>query len=350
MSTQLTVRRRTRALRLGLIAFAMAALAAITLGVEARRARPDLAQGEMIPRLSERIAQAQKITIISADASYRIERVQRGEQQVWVMRDRGDFPVRATPLAALTEGLENLRMVRRMTSDPEKHERLGVGDPQQGGGGILLQIEDGQGALLVNLILGVEPNGLYARRPGEDQTWAVQGELPPLRDVSTWLDLRPQTVVPERIARVEIMPREGRAYILARESAAATDFSIVAPARLEPLSRARVTAAAERIARLAPIDVQPAPAISGAPFARLRAVTFDGVILDGELIESDGKAWIKIVAHPEHPEQEQAALTINQQVAAWAYGLSQMELEALAPSLASLLPPEPGAESPQAEE
>lgn len=339
MSTTLAARRRTDALRLGIVALVMLALAAVTLGIEARSSHPNLADGPMLPRLSERIAQAQKITIISRQASYRIERMPRGDQEVWVMRDRGDFPVRAAPLAALTEGLENLRMTRRMTSDAQRHERLGVVDPRQGGEGVLVQIEDSQGALLVNLILGVEPSGLYARRPDDDQTWAVQGDLPPLRDVSTWLELRPQTVSPERIARAEIIPREGRAYSLERRNQGAADFDIVAPARLEPLARSRLADAAERVARLSPIDVLPAPAVVGAPFARLRIATYDGIILDGELIASQGKAWVKLVARPENPEQEAAALAINQQVAAWAYGIGPEEVEALTPSLAALLPP-----------
>jgi hypothetical protein len=257
------------------------------------------------------------------------------------MRDRGDFPVRAAPLAALTEGLENLRMTRRMTADPQRHARLGVGDPRQGGNGVLVQIEDAQGALLVSVILGVEPNGLYARKPDDNQTWAVQGDLPPLRDVSTWLDLHPQTVAAERIVRAEIMPREGRAYILQRQNEGVPVFDIVAPARLAPASQARLADVAQAIAHLSPVDVLPAPAVTAPAFARLQITTYDGVIVDGELVETQGKAWIKLVAHPVQPEQEQAALAINQQVAAWAYGLSSDELNLLAPSLGSLLPQAP---------
>ena len=345
MTATLAESRRARATTLAIVAFLMAAVAAITIGIQVRASRPDLAAGAVLPGLSERIAQAQKIRIVSEEASYQIERVQRGEQSVWVMRDRGDFPVRAAPLATLTEGLEQLQYTRRMTADPDKFDRLGVGDPRQGGGGVLVQIEDAQGAFLVNLILGVETSGLYVRKPDQDQTWAARGELPPLRDVTTWLDLRPLSLEPETLARVEVSPREGRSYAMARESEAATDFDIVQPARLEPLARSRVTATAERLTRLSPVDVQPAPAIQGAPFARVHAVTFDDVELDGELIESDGKAWLKLVARSNDPEQEAAALAINDQVAGWAYALSDADVQALAPALEALLPPPPGAEN-----
>jgi hypothetical protein len=336
MNTSLAERRRGRALTLFLIAGGLAALAAVTLAIEQRSMRPDLASGPVVPRLEETISGAQRITVTSADASYRIERTQRG----WAMRDRGDYPVRAARLAQLTEGLQQLRFTRRMTNDPSKHERLGVVDPREGGRGVLVQVEDGRGALLVNLILGVEPTGLYVRRPDGDQTWAAEGELPPLRDVATWLDLQPIEMEPERLARVEIMPPLGRPYVLARDDAA-QNWRIASPP-LAALAQSSVRAAAERITQLSPVDVQPAPAIQGEAVARVRATTFDGINIDAEMVESDGRAWLKLVARTaaeaSTPEQETAALAINDRVAAWAYALSDLEAETFAPPLVDLIP------------
>ncbi|HRO02638.1 MAG TPA: DUF4340 domain-containing protein [Terricaulis sp.] len=336
MSGDLAERRKKRALSYFLIAGAMAAVAAVTLGIEYRASRPDAVSGPVLPGISESIASGQRIMITSAEASYRIERAQRGEESVWVMRDRGDYPVLATRLQQLTEGLSGLRYTRRMTNDSSKHARLGVDDPRQGGRGVLVQIEDGRGALLVNLILGVEPSGLYVRRPDDDQAWAAEGDLPPLRDIASWLDLRPLSLEPQTLARVEIVPSEGRAYILARDGAD-QPWRIAAPA-LDPLSQSVLRAAAERITALGPIDVQPAPAIQGAVVARVRATTFDGVMLDAEIIDADQRRWVKLVARAGAPEQEAAALAINNRAAPWAYGLSAQEVQALAPPLSSLVP------------
>lgn len=341
MSTDLAERRKGAAFRLLLIAGALVLAAGVTLGIEMRSSRPDLASGPVVPGLSETIAGAQRITVTSADASYRIERTQRG----WAMRDRGDYPVLGARLAQLTEGLQQLHYVRRMTSDPSKFERLGVGDPREGGRGVLVQVEDSRGAFLVNLILGVETGGLYARRPDDDQTWAVEGELPPLRDIAAWLDLSPISIEPQRIARVEISPTEGPGYILER-AAPEGPFAIVSPAR-EAIAQSALASAAERITQLSPVDVQPAPAIQGAPRARVRAMTFDGVALEGELIDSGGKTWLKLVARADTPEHEAAALEINNRAAAWAYALSAADVEALAPPLDSLVPgPPPSAAGP----
>lgn len=337
MSQQLAERRKARALTYFMIAGAMVLITAISLGIQNRGSQPSSLSGPVVPGLAETISSGQRITIVSADATYRIERAQRGDQAVWVMRDRGDYPVLASRLAQLTQGLANLRYTRRMTSSSTRHARLGVGDPRQGGRGILVQIEGDRGALLVNLILGVEPTGgVYVRRPDEEQVWAVEGDLPPLRSVAAWLDLTPLALESARLARVEVTPPEGRAYILARE-APNTAWAIAAPA-LQPLAETTVRATAERLTALEPVDVQEAPAIQGAPRARVRATTFDGIVIDAELIEVDGRLWMKLVARASAPEQEAAAQAINNRSAGWAYALSEQEAASLVAPLSSLVP------------
>jgi hypothetical protein len=331
MTTQLAERRKGLALRLLLIAGALVVAAAVTIGIEMRAARPDLASGPVVPGLSESIAGAQRIMISSVEATYRIERTERG----WAMRDRGDYPVLGGRLAQLTQGLESLRFTRRMTSDPTKHARLGVDDPRQGGRGVLVQIEDQRGAFLVNLILGVETSGLYVRRPDDDQTWAAAGELPPLRDVAAWLDLAPLNLPAAQIARVDVTPATGPAYALTRQSADA-GFTLVGARAASAQTMLDDTATA--IAQVSPIDVQPAPAIQGAPSARLHLVTFGGVVIEAELIVSGDKTWLKMAARAAAPEQEAAALQINDRAAAWAYALSQADVERIAPPLSALLP------------
>lgn len=332
MTSGLAERRRARSLTLFLIAGALVAVAAVTVAIESRGTSPTGSAGPVLPGIEETIGGAQRITITSADATYRIERTQQG----WAMRDRDNYPVLSSRLAQLTEGLEGLRYVRRMSSDPSKHERLGVTDPRENGRGILVQVEDGRGALLVNLILGVETSGTYVRRPDDAQTWSVEGDLPPLRDVASWMDLRPMNLSADRLARVEIVPAEGRPYILARDSAD-QPWRIASPA-LAALAQSSVTATAERLTQLQPIDVRTAPAIQGTPRARVRATTFDGIVIDAELIPSDNHVWVKLVARATTPEQEAAAVALNTPASDWAYALSDMEVEAFAPPLSRLIP------------
>jgi len=332
MTTGLGERRRARSLTLFLIAGALVATAAVTVAIDARTSSPSSVQGPVLPEIADSIGGARRITVTSADATYQIRRTEQG----WALTDRDDYPVSSARLAQLTEGLESLRYVRRMTNDASKHERLGVTDPRQGGRGILLQVEDGNGALLVNLILGVETAGTYVRRPDDDQTWSVQGDLPPLRDAAAWLDLRPINLTPERLARVEIVPAEGRPYILGRDGAD-QPWRIVSPAIASPV-QSTLAATAERLTQLSPVDVRTAPAIQGTPRARVRATTFDGITIDAELIPSDNRIWLKMVARAGAPEQEAAAVALNTPASDWAYALSETEAGSLTPALNLLSP------------
>ena len=342
MTTELAERRKGQALALFVAAAGLIGIAAVTVGIETRASRPDLASGLVVPGLHDTIGTGRRIIITSSDASYRIERAQRGNESIWVMRDRGDYPVLGGRLAQLTQGLEQLHFTRRMTTDPAKFDRLGVGDPRHGGRGVLVQIEDGRGALLVNLILGTVPtagqNIVYVRRPGENQTWAAEGPLPPLRDVASWLNLRPLDLPVERLVHVEISPAQGRPYILDRGADAS--WRLTSPPLATP-TQSSVASAAEEITQLTPIDVQPAPAIQGTAVARIRAVTIDGVAIDGELIPSDNKTWLKLVARAQtagSTAQEAAALAINDRASAWAYALSDIQLNALTPPLSTIAP------------
>lgn len=338
MTTQLAERRKGVALTLSLIALGLVAMAAVTVGIQMRASRPDVAAGPVVPGLVDSIGNAQKIIVTSEDASYRIEKTQRG----WAMIDRGNFPVERARLDQLTQALEQLHYTRRMTTDPEKFDRLGVGDPRHGGHGVLLQVESGTGALLVNLIIGTVPTAgqgvVYVRRPDQDQTWAAQAsqaaQLPPLRNVASWLNLKPLDLPAENLRSVTISPPASRPYILAR-SDATQPWRLVSPALTAQISP---DAIAEKITHLTPIDVQEAPAIQGAAIGHVQATTATGVVIDAELIPSGGKTWMRLVARALHPEQESAALAINDKVAGWAYALSDLDLQALAPPLSTLVP------------
>lgn len=338
MSTDLAERRKSRALTLLLIAGATLAVAAVTSAIQYRSAHPEQTSALVTPGLANTIADAQRVSITSAEASYRIEKTQRG----WAMRDRGDFPVQAEKLAQLTRGLTEMRTSRRLTSDPSKHARLGIDDPRQGGRGVLVQIENAETAFIVDLIFGIEPGGrTFVRRTGQDQVWEVRAEpsgrgLPPLRDIASWLNMRPLELPGESLARVEIVPATGRSYVLARASGE-QPWRIVSP-DLAAASQSLVTATAQQLIELTPTDVSEAPAVQGAPRSRVRAVTFEGVLLDAELIESAGKTWLKLVARAQNPEQEAAVLELNNRIAGWAYELSEVQAGELAPPLTALLP------------
>jgi hypothetical protein len=304
-------------------------LALVATTMDARRLKPPEAVGAVLPGFDKTAGEANLIVIQSKDATYRIARTSAG----WALRDKGDYPVRRERLAQFTAGLAGLKYVRPMTRDPAKLDRLGLGDPTKGGEGVLVQVQNAQGAYLANLVLGIEPRGLYVRDPSKEQSWAVKGELPPLKDAAAWLDLAPIAIDKGRIARVDIAPPAGPGFAVKRDPGV-RDFHIERPFdRLLVLSPEGVNAAGESIAVFAPVDVAAAPAINGAIRARIIVRTFDGLVIEGEIYEIGARHWLKLVARGDNPAALAEAQSINTRAAPWAYGLSDMTYRDFAPPL-----------------
>lgn len=347
MTTELAQGRARRAVWIGGLAAALTLIAAVTVAIGMQGRDATRVAGPVLPGFAERIGSATRIVVASKDARYEIQRTEKA----WVLKDRGGYPVRREVLAQFTDGLRSLAYVRPMTRDPARHERLGLGDPAEGGSGVAVQVEDAQGARLADLIVGEEPGGaLFLRKPGDDQSWQVRGRMPPLRDAARWLDLAPLDLDVARIAGADVSPAAGPAYTLQRADAQGA-FALAAPHDSTPvISPSGVADAAMKIAQLQPLDVRPAAAVAGAPRARIRTRTFDGLVMESELFEeAGGRRWIKLVARAGTPAKDAEAREINARVAPWAYALGEADYAALAPPLATLArAPEPPPEDPKA--
>lgn len=344
MTTELAQGRARRAVWIVGLAVVLTLVATVTVAIQSRSRDADAVAGPVLPGFAERVRDASRIVVVSKDARYEIQRTEKG----WALKDRGNYPVRREALGQFTDGLKSLAYVRPMTRDPERHERLGLGDPAEGGSGILVQVEDSQGARLADLIVGEQPGGeIFLRKPGEDQTWQVRGRMPPLRDASKWLELTPLTLDVARIAGATVQPASGPAYTIARADTDAS-FALAAPYdTLNVTAPGRLGDAAVLLSQLEPVDVRPAAAIAGPPAARSRMRTFDGLAIEAELFEpGDGKYWVKLVARADAPEKAAEAAAVNASVAAWAYGLTEAQLRDIAPPLSQIAaqpepPPEP---------
>lgn len=343
MTTELATARARRASWIVGLAVIVASVAAITVGIQSRSRDAEAATGLVLPSFAQKSKDATRITIVSKDARYEIQRTEQG----WALRDRGNYPVRRERLGQFTRGLESLAYLRPMTRDPARHDRLGLGDPTKGGSGVLVQVEDARGARFADLIIGAEPGGaVFLRKPDEAQTWQVRGDLPSLRNPAEWLDLVPFELDRARIKSADLTFAVGGAYGITRASED-QGFSLAPPNHTRTvLAPSTISAAASGLARLQPIDVRQAAAIGGAAKARVLTRTFDGLLIEADLYaEPDETYWVKLIARAEDPAREQEAARINARAAPWAFGLRADDYADLAPPLSSLieqpLPPRP---------
>lgn len=138
-------------------------------------------------------ARAQTITLKQGANALTFEK--KGED--WSIKDRGGFPVQAERVRSLMLKLAQAELVERRTRNPEKFKVLELEDPAgKDAKSRWLAIADDKGKALAELIVGKRSSeqlgqgkgGTYIRRPGENETWLVSGEIDVSTAVNQWVD------------------------------------------------------------------------------------------------------------------------------------------------------------------
>lgn len=291
--------------------------------------------GAVLPGFSQYARQAREITITTQREAYRLV---RGDQN-WILPERGGYPVRPDRLNALAEGLASLTYDRTMTADAKKLDRLSLGDPTRGGDGIAVRVTGPKGETLADLVLGVRPDGLFLRRSGEVQSYAVEGALPPLREAGAWLDLAIFDLADSSIERADFEPVGGPAFSLRRSQPAASDFTPLGVyAGRRAAAPGGFAAAATPLARIGLIDVRQG-SDAFTLVGRHRTVTGDGLVVQTTVFADGARFWARFDASAAAPAAIPQADQINARAQGWLFGLSPQDAALLTTQFNALSPP-----------
>ena len=291
----------------------------------------------IFPRIAQQIERAKIIRVKLGDTAYTLKRTEPGGPD-WVMIEAGNYPVRADRLAALAEGLLNLQWGDARTKDPEKFDRIGLGDPAEGGNGAYLEILDQQDNKISSLITGRREDRLYARFPDENKAFRADGNLPPLYTREAWLDFDIVDMLPEVVGAVRMTDARGRSLYLTRApGSSARSFRPAPPFEADRLiSRLAASVPALALSRLAPIDVKPAAALETRRVGRHITSTHDGLEVDVSAYREPDGFFITLHA-VEAGEGARRAVTINKKAAGWAYKLTEFDWNDFTPPMRSLV-------------
>ncbi|MDP3737259.1 MAG: DUF4340 domain-containing protein [Hyphomonadaceae bacterium] len=261
----------------------------------------------------------------------------------WVLSEKGSYPVEADRIAQLTRALSEIKYARPMTRDDKKFDRIGLGDPLEGGTGALLDVGDGSGTSFAKLIVGYRDGTSYVRQVDDLQAWAVDGAtLPPLQRGARWLDLDVVATPADTIAEVFIRPAQGPGYRLLPADVSGQQFTIAPPyANRRVLASFAPTMTAQALTRFAPIDVAPADTVArGAPLAEYVVRTRSGVAIIVHGWRANERAWVTIGAAASEtasPEALAQAQAINDRAAGWAFALTELDWGTFSTPLAALV-------------
>lgn len=147
----------------------------------------------LFPALARDAGRAQIVSIVQGDKSIVIEKKGDG----WVLKDRGGYPASAERMRTLLLRIADAKIVDPKTRNPSLHKSLELEDPRQKDAkSRLVKVTDAQDRALVDIIigkrsseqLGTGKGGTFVRRPGQNETWLVSGEIDPTPLVPFWVD------------------------------------------------------------------------------------------------------------------------------------------------------------------
>lgn len=277
---------------------------------------------------------SQRIRFTLADESYTLARTASG----WTLEETGGYPVRPDRLAELAGGLETLSFGEKRTDDPYKHNRIGLGHPEEDGNGALIEIFGVNAELMHSLIIGRKNETIYVRDPEDAQTFRAEGTLPPFYNRRAWLDLNIIEIEPSAIRSTRITDPRGRSLYLRRtEGSDARSFRPAPPYQNDRMiSRLAASTTALAVTRLNPVDVKPASDLTTAPIARHISETFDGLEIDLRAYREPFGLWVTLRA-VEAGEGARRAAAINEKAEGWAFRITDYDFQDFTPDVLSIV-------------
>lgn len=320
---------------------AMAGGLLLLLGVSAlldspARSASDRAGEAVFPDFAAHSANIRSIRVRLADGGYTLAATPTG----WSMPEAGGYPIRADRLAHLAEGLAGLQWEAARTSDPDKLDRIGLGDPASGGTGALIEVYGEDEPPIFRLITGRKGGYVYGRRPEEGTAYRLKGDLPPLYTRDAWLDFGVIDIQADAIGAVRITDSLGQTLFLRRAPGDPPQaFRPGAPDTGRRLVH-RLSAAgpALALARFAPLDARPAEGLTTPPLATHVTQTFDGLEVSITAYREPDGLFVTLYA-VEAGEGARRAETINVRAEGWAFQLQDLDWADFTPAVASIVRP-----------
>lgn len=142
----------------------------------------------------------------------------------WHIREHNDYFADVSQLSQLVVTLSAIKLQEPKTRVRDKHERLGLGAPEEGGSATRISLYGSGGVVIANILLGddaLSRSGQYVRHADQDQTWLASPAQERLSGNSVnWL-AKPLLKVPVEDVRSVVFMSEGDdvSYRISRETA-----------------------------------------------------------------------------------------------------------------------------------
>ena len=341
--------------RIGFVGLAVAAVISSVLVVATAElrmgVRPSDVAGELLfPHLTDRLNTLRSVVVKHKGHEVALDL----NGATWVARDRDGYPADAGKIASLVVQLAQMTRVEAKTRLPEKYGRLNLGDPDSAESGAKeVRLMAGNGKSLASLIvgkqkfsLGADGRGVYVRLPDDPQTWLARAEIDPAVSAGGWLDPDIVDIRPEMITGVTVTHPAGGKIRLVRPKSGGSDFELAnIPRGKEVTSAYALNEIAGVLSSLTLEDVARPDKVAFTPKNTITAVyeCRNGMRVTIEIVDHDGKTWLKIAADSDvtgdvkAAEARQLAAQIALKGENWVFRVAGYEVSALKKRMSDLV-------------
>lgn len=328
----------------------------------------------LAPELADRVNDVAAIELTRGEASVRLDRSDDG---LWRVAQKDGYPARFEAVKGLLVGLAELTPREAKTANPDRYDRLGLGEPGPGSEALGVRLLGAGGGAVASLVLGDEPAAggptpmRFARVEGGGRAYLVEGRIDAPTDPMRWIDSTLTQIPRDRVNRVRIEHPDGEALTISRAEPGG-EFALETPPPAGRVASApsRLGGPAGALVSLRFDDVRAAfPESAGEPTVTT-IETADGLRLVVTSRQGDeGVVWASLSAEaaqadaegtggeePDRPEgaphadAPARAAELNATFDGWAFALPAFQAESLRRRLEDLTEPDETTEGAEEED
>jgi len=310
----------------------------------------------LLPGMADRINDVDRVDIVTAGDTV-VATLTRTSTD-WRLEQMGGYHADWPRLQKLLAGLAQAKVIEAKTDKPQYYQQLGVEDVSSPDADSVL-IKLGSGGVTTGVVIGHPAQGRagqYVRLQNAAASALLDRKLDVSTELLDWADKRIIDINASEVAEVEIVHADGERVLITRISADQTDFDLAGlPPGREVQSSWSVNSFASSLSLLDMESVRPQKDVDWQAAVRMRLLTFSGLEIMAEMVESDGQYLLHLDAdHPaaltvdySNDEISQRAAEdvanrvdeINQRVNGWAYGIAKYKFEGMVKTQADILKP-----------
>lgn len=225
--------------------------------------------------------------------------LQRDEQKGFALLERDGYPAEIEEVNELIIDCLDMRAAHKMTTDPEKHEPLGVAEDSDGATVARFRKEDD--SVLLGFVLSKtgEQGFPYVRLLGEDTVYQLQQVLYLIPDPMSYVDKQLITMKRNDIASMELMPAEGEQVTILNEDA---DIRLQSVPEGRRAKQSDVEASFTALCSFSFRDVRPADEVKPEWDSTAVCTLKTGLVYRVEMTEEDDVILARFTATPPNIE------------------------------------------------